>query len=84
MTTKPARVVLVTRRGCHLCDVAAQALDRLGAEDGFGWRSVDVDGDPVLHQQWTDLVPVVLVDGVERCHYRLDPQSVRAALAQHG
>lgn len=74
------RVVLVTRRGCHLCDVAAQALARLAHDEGFRWEAVDVDADPTLHELWTDLVPVVLVDGVEQSRYRLEPDRVRAAL----
>lgn len=84
MTPERPRVVLVTRRGCHLCEVAAQALDRLAATDGFDWQPVDVDADPQLHERWTDLVPVVLVDGLERCRYRLDQDAVRTALAGHG
>lgn len=75
------RVVLVTRRGCHLCDVAAQALARLSHDEGFRWEAVDVDADPALHELWTDLVPVVLVDGVEQSRYRVEPDRVKAALA---
>ena len=52
-------VVLITRQGCHLCDVALAALHSLGIEAELR----DVDADDELHQQYDFRIPVVLVDG---------------------
>ena len=40
------QVTLITRAGCHLCELAEATLRRLSAELGFGYAEVDVDGDP--------------------------------------
>ena len=53
------RVVLVTRRECHLCDTALAALRELGIEP----EMADVDADEELLRLYDWRVPVVLVDG---------------------
>lgn len=52
------RLVLVTRRGCHLCDDALAHLRSLGHEPELA----DVDADDSLHDLYDWRVPVVLVD----------------------
>jgi len=42
---------------------------------------LDVDADPALEARWGSLVPVLLVDGRELCHYRLDRSALAAVLA---
>lgn len=53
------KLVLVTRRGCHLCDDALTLLRELGHEPELA----DVDADDRLHDLYDWRVPVVLVDG---------------------
>lgn len=53
-------VVLVTRKGCHLCDDAQRLLGELGVVTELA----DVDADDRLFQSYDWRVPVVLVDGV--------------------
>ena len=53
------KVVLVTRRGCHLCDDALALLRELGHEPELA----DVDTDDRLHDLYDWRVPVVLLDG---------------------
>jgi len=76
-----ARVTLVTRRGCHLCDVAHADLERLRARIPFELEAVDVDGDPQLIERWGDTVPVVLVDGRLACKVRVDAERLARRLA---
>jgi glutaredoxin len=75
-----ARVVLVGRQGCHLCDEARDVVRRVVAETGTSWTEVDVDADPELRRQYSDQVPVVLVDGLQHDFWRVDEQRLRAAL----
>ncbi|PWD52444.1 glutaredoxin family protein [Serinibacter arcticus] len=75
-----ARVLLVERRGCHLCEDAHRVLDAVTATSGQRWVSVDVDSSDELLAEYGELVPVVLVDGVPRGHWRLDAAAVLAAL----
>ena len=72
---------LLTRQGCHLCDVAAETLDRVAAEHGLAVTPVDVDADPDLQAEFGDRVPVVLLDGREHSYFTVDVQRLRRDLA---
>lgn len=74
-------VTLVTRQGCHLCDEAEEILARLQAELGFSLDSVDVDADPARRAEYSDRVPVILIDGKEHGFWRVEEQRFRRALA---
>jgi len=74
------RVVLLTRAGCHLCDDARAVVERVCASRGITFAVRDVDTDHELRRRYTDLVPVVLVDGVEHARYRVDARSLDRAL----
>jgi hypothetical protein len=74
-------VTLLGRVGCHLCVEAAAVVAEESRRAGVGWIEVDVDTDPELRADYGDLVPVVLVDGVEHAHFRVDPSRLRAVLA---
>jgi glutaredoxin len=75
-------VTLITRAGCHLCEDAEQLLRRLSAELGFGYREVDVDASPVLRDEFSDRVPVILLDGREHGYWRVEEARLRKALAR--
>ena len=78
--TEGTRVVLLGRDGCHLCEEARDVVARVCGTLGVGWSERSVDDDPALQARYTDLVPVVLVDGAEHAHWRVDAGSLRAAL----
>jgi glutaredoxin len=73
-------VTLVTRVGCHLCDEARAVVARVCADRHLRWVEVDVDSDPERRAEYGDLVPVVLVDGREHAHFRVDAGRLAAAL----
>lgn len=77
-----ARLTLVSRRYCHLCDEMALALQPLADEFGIAVDIVDVDDDPELEARYSERVPVLLHQGVELCHYFLDVALVRAGLSR--
>ena len=54
-------LILYTRSGCHLCEQAADLLQRAGVS----WRPVDIDDDPRLAETYGLRVPVLL-DPVNR------------------
>jgi glutaredoxin len=76
----PAVITLLSRSGCHLCEQARTVVVEQAMAAGVDWAEVDVDTDPELRADFGDLVPVVLVDGIEHAHYRVDPQRLLAAL----
>jgi glutaredoxin len=75
-----APLTLYGRRWCHLCDDMRAALEPLLAEFGVQVEVVDIDADPALEARYNELVPVLVCDGIELCHYNLDGDGVRAAL----
>lgn len=75
-------VTLVTRTGCHLCSDAEQLLRRLAGELGFGYREVDVDASPVLRDEFSDRVPVILIDGKEHGYWRVEEARFRKAISR--
>ncbi|WP_229054734.1 glutaredoxin family protein [Aeromicrobium sp. Leaf350] len=76
-----ARVVVLSREGCHLCEAAERTIAEVAAETGDTWIRVDVDGDPALASRWSDEVPVTFVDGRQHDFWRVDPERLRRALA---
>ncbi|MFV0286468.1 MAG: glutaredoxin family protein [Demequina sp.] len=75
----PARVVLYTRPGCHLCDearpVVAAACGR-----SVAWEEVDISADAALTERYGEQIPVVTVDEAVVGFWRIDPARVKAAL----
>ena len=77
----PAKVVLYTRAGCHLCDEARNALLALRAEGArFVLREVDIDGDERLLATFMERIPVVEVGGEIVSELAIDAPAVRSRL----
>jgi glutaredoxin len=79
--TMTAPLTLYGRAWCHLCEDMHAALAPLLAEFGAQVEVVDIDADPALEARYNELVPVLVCEGVELCHYHLDEERVRAALS---
>jgi glutaredoxin len=79
-----ASFTLYGRAWCHLCDDLRAGLEPIASEFGVGIEWIDIDTDPVLEARYDERVPVLVLDGVELCHYHLDAPRVRAALEARG
>jgi len=75
-------VTVMSRVGCHACEVAETAVARVCAELSVPWSTVDVDGDADLRAEYGDRVPVILIDGVEHGYWTLEEARFRTALAR--
>ncbi len=73
-----AHVVLYARPGCHLCDVARNAIDEVRGAHPFSFEEVSIEGDDELELAYGIRIPVVVVDGEERFEIEVD----HAELAQ--
>lgn len=76
-----SRLTLITRPGCHLCDVAKEAMDRIAADTGEAWQEVDVESDVALEAEYGDRVPVIMLDGREHGYWRVEEARLRRDLA---
>lgn len=74
-------LVLVTRPGCHLCDAARQTVGRVAGELGVSWREESVGDHPELLERFSEEVPVLLLDGVQRDFWTIDETRLRRLLA---
>lgn len=76
-----ARVQLVGKPGCHLCDQARQIVARLCAELAVPWEELDILADPDLADRYWEQIPVTLVDGAVVGVWYVDEAKMRQALA---
>jgi glutaredoxin len=78
---EPRQVIVYSRKGCHLCEIVKETLNKLQRRGGFTWREIDVDSDEQLHRRFTDEVPVVFIDGRKAFKYHMDERAFLQKLA---
>lgn len=74
---------LITRAGCHLCDVASDVLagviSRFSADypsASYTIETIDIDQDTELLVKYSDEVPVLLLNDKQIAFLRLDSDRV--------
>lgn len=72
---------LMFREYCSLCHQMCDALRPFQEEWGFQLEVIDVDEFPELEQKYNDLVPVLLHNDIEICHWHLDENKLLAYLS---
>lgn len=76
-----ARITLIGKPGCHLCDEARAVVARVAEELGVGWTELDITRDEKLAEQYWEQIPVTLVDGRRHDFWHVDEARLRATLA---
>lgn len=56
-------VTVVSKKGCHLCEKVAAALNSLSPRFNLEVSVVDIGDDPGLHDKYWLTIPAVLIDG---------------------
>lgn len=85
LSATPHSVTLIGKPGCHLCDDARAAIERVlaglppAASVSLDEKSI-LDDDALYAQYW-EQIPVVLIDGEQHTFWRVDEQRLAAALA---
>lgn len=62
-----------------MCEQAQPLVERLTREARLALTVRDVDADPAL-AEWSDHVPVVLINGVVHSRWWVEEEALRAAL----
>jgi len=75
-------VTLYGRDGCHLCDDAREALERVRASAPFVLEEVDITTDDDLHRRYLERIPVVCLDGGELFEFFVDEAVLLEALTR--
>lgn len=63
MNEKTFDIVLYGRNKCHLCDEVEFYIRSLAEEFPLRMRMVEIESDPVLHEEMMLVIPVVEIDG---------------------
>jgi glutaredoxin len=81
VTGRAARqVTLLSRPGCHLCEQARQVIERVAADLGVPWSERDISQSPDDLAQYSEMIPVTFIDGIQHDYWRVDEARLRAAL----
>ena len=76
----PCEITLYTREGCMLCEEARIAIMPLAREFGTTLREVDIDDDPILHNRYTNDVPVIFLGSRMVAQHRVNVAQLRHQL----
>lgn len=79
MNSQP-RVELLTKPGCHLCQDAVLVVEEVTSQLGVEWSEVTIEGDAELTARFAEEIPVVLVDGIQRDFWQIDPERLRTVI----
>lgn len=73
-------VTLISKPGCHLCDLARDVITRVSEDMNVAWTEQLItdmpDPDPMLWEQ----IPVTLIDGEPHDYWRVSESRLRTAL----
>ena len=73
-------LTLYSRPGCHLCDEARAALDRVRARTPFAVREIDISTDDSLHRRYLERIPVVTLGDEELFEFFVDEAALEDRL----
>ncbi len=74
-------LTVLFRPYCSLCHDMLAQLKPFQEQHGFTINVIDVDDNDRLLAKYDELVPVLLHNDVEICHWHLDEQGLSAYLA---
>ncbi len=78
----PHHILLYSKPGCHLCEIAHTLLLGLQREFDLTIAETDISGDPALWEKYWDKIPVAVVDGRTTLVAPIRVADVRAALKE--
>lgn len=85
----PVHLTIIGKPECHLCDVAGDVIDGVVRELGatapdrqVTVQKLSILDDAELNERYWEQIPVVLVNGTEHAHWRVDPVALRAAILE--
>ena len=79
-----ATITLLSRPGCHLCDQARAVISRVAADLGVPWEERDITESERDLQDYGEMIPVTLINGVQHDFWHVREHRLRAALAAAG
>ena len=75
------RITLYSKPGCHLCEDARAAIERIAADTGTDFVEIDINDDPALVDEYAEMIPVILLDGAMHGYFRVEERRLRRDIA---
>lgn len=69
-------LTLYTRKSCHLCELAKDAIYEVKNEFSFTLEEVDIDQSDELTERYGLMIPVLLVNGKEAAFGQINKKLV--------
>jgi glutaredoxin len=70
-------VTLYGRPGCHLCEEAREALQRVSRRTPFRIEEIDIETDDALHARYLERIPVIAIGAEELFDYVVDEDALQ-------
>ena len=74
------KVEVISRRGCHLCEVAENVVRSVQEEISFELEVMFVDGNIELESKYGEEVPVTLINGRRHDYFKVDRERFKNEL----
>jgi glutaredoxin len=73
-------ITIYSKKNCHLCDIAKEALIKTQKEFPFSLIEVDIEKDRELFEKYKYLIPVIEIDGEKTFTYKVNEAELKAIL----
>jgi glutaredoxin len=78
------RVIIYSRKNCHLCEVAKEVVESARNEAQFDLEVVFIDGNAELEKLYGEEVPVTMINGKRHDYFKVDrARFIEAVLRPH-
>ena len=78
------RVIIYSRKNCHLCEVAKDVVESAQNEAKFELEVVFIDGNAELEKLYGEEVPVTMINGKRHDYFKVDrARFIEAVLRPH-
>ncbi len=78
--SNPIRLIILSRKDCHLCDVVYRMAVRLQLELHIDTKKISIEDDIDLMERHGARVPVVLLDDIEYFSGHVTERELRRAI----
>lgn len=74
-------LTLIGKPDCHLCDDARKVVWQVQSQlPQLVVEEVSLEDNPLWDELYGELIPVVLLNGVQHAHWKIDSDSLRQAV----
>ena len=75
-----ANIILYSKKGCHLCEIAREKLLEIKKEISFALNEVDIEKNEEIFEKYKYLIPVIEMDGKMVFNYKVNEEELKKLL----